>query len=84
MSVWPVAFFNYEGKKVKVTEAAYEDKAGKIGEILSVKPLTVAASSGAVVLKKVVPEGGKPMDGTAWANGRRFRTGDIIETSDER
>ena len=83
MSVWPVAFLNYEGKKVKVAEASYDERTGKIGEILSLKPLTVAAASGAVVLRKLVPEGGKPMDGTAWANGRRFRIGDIINTSDE-
>ena len=71
------------GMKVKVAEASYDERTGKIGEILSLKPLTVAAASGAVVLRKLVPEGGKPMDGTAWANGRRFRIGDIINTSDE-
>ena len=83
MTMWPVAFFMHEGKKIKVQDASYTDKEGKPGEVLSLKPLTVAAETGAIVIRKVIPEGSKPMDGTAWANGRRLRVGDIIETSDE-
>ena len=83
MSVWPVAFFSYDGKKVKVEEASYEERSGAAGEVLSLKPLTVAAGTGAVVLRKLIPEGGKPMDGTAWANGRRLRVGDVINTDNE-
>jgi len=83
MSVWPVAFFTYDGKKIKVAEASFADCNADAGQVLSLKPLTVAAASGAVVLKKVIPEGGKPMDGTAWANGRRLKVGDIIHTADE-
>ena len=83
MSVWPVAFFNYDGKKIKVTEASFADGEANAGEVISLRPLTIAAASGAVVLHKVIPEGGKPMDGTAWANGRRLKVGEFINTSDE-
>ena len=82
MTMWPVAFFIHEGKKIKVRDASFSEAEGSPGEILSLKPLTVAAASGAVVIRQVVPEGAKPMDGTAWANGRRLRVGDIIETTE--
>ena len=82
MTMWPVAFFIHEGKKIKVRDASFSEAEGSPGEILSLKPLTVAAASGAVVIRQVVPEGAKPMDGTAWVNGRRLRVGDIIETSE--
>ena len=74
VSTWPVAYFMYEDKKIKVADASFSEMTGKPGEILSVKPLTIAAKDGAVVLRKVIPEGGKPMDGTAWINGRRKKT----------
>ena len=83
MSVWPIAFFKYEGKKIKVAEASFAAAEANAGEVLSLRPLTIAAVSGAVVLKRVIPEGGKAMDGTAWANGRRLKVGDIIHTADE-
>ena len=46
--------------------------AGAPGEILSTKPLKVACASGALTLLEVVPEGSRPMEGSAWAAGRRF------------
>ena len=80
VSVWPVAYFQMEDKKIKVADAAYSEKVGEPGEVLSLRPLTIAAENGSVILNKVIPEGGKPMDGNAWANGRRFRQGDNIYT----
>ena len=48
------------------------------GTVLATKPLTVACGEGAVQLLNVVPEGKKPMDGTAFAAGQRLKTGDIL------
>jgi len=75
---WPSAHFMYEDKKVKVLKAVVVDKKGKVGEILSTKPLVVATADKALQLITVQPEGGKAMDGTAWAAGRRFKAGDNI------
>ena len=79
MNPWPIAFFIYEGKKVKVTRSRLENTEGKPGEILSTKPLIVACQQGALQLVEVVPEGKRPMEGSAWAAGRRFSIGDCIE-----
>ena len=79
MNPWPVAFFKYGGKKIKVLASRVATSAGEApGTVLAVKPLTVACGQGALQLLQVVPEGGKPMEGSAWAAGRRFRVGDSL------
>ena len=75
---WPSAHFIYEDKKVKVLKARVMPESGKPGEILSTKPLVVAAGEKSLQLITVQPEGGKAMDGTAWAVGRRLKKGDSV------
>lgn len=75
---WPGAYFEHMGKKVKVLKALYTDGSGKPGDVLSAKPLIVAAKDGALRLDTLQPEGGKAMDGTAWARGRRLKAGDNL------
>lgn len=82
MSPWPAAWFvTGGGKKVKVSECRVAPGAGNgetPGTVLATKPLTVACGDGAVQLLRVVPEGSKPMDGTAFAAGLRLKAGDIL------
>lgn len=80
MNPWPVAWFEQEGKRIKVLEC-HMAKAGESaapGTVLALKPLTIACGEGAVELLTVTPEGGKPMAGTAWAAGRRLKAGDSL------
>lgn len=80
MNPWPVAWFEQEGKRIKVLECRLAAQApkGQPGTVLALKPLTIAAEDGAVELLTVTPEGGKPMTGTAWAAGRRLKVGDSL------
>lgn len=80
MNPWPMAFFELEGKKVKVLESRLADgmPGAQPGTVLSLKPLTVACGEGALQLLTVTPEGGRPMPGTAWAAGRRLKAGDTL------
>ena len=80
MNPWPCAWFvTSGGKKVKVMECRAVEAHGEApGTVLATKPLTVACGEGAVQLLNVVPEGKKPMDGTAFAAGRRLKTGDSL------
>lgn len=80
MNPWPMAFFEYGGKKVKVlvSRTAENPASAPAGTVLSTKPLTVACAEGALQLLQVTPEGGKPMEGTAWAAGRRLKPGDSL------
>lgn len=75
---WPGANFVYGDKKVKVISSTFSSESGTPGQILCLKPLTVAAVGGALILNTVQPEGSKAMDGTAWAAGRRFKVGDSV------
>lgn len=79
LNPWPVAYFEYEGKKVKVLRAKVCGGQGAPGTILAAKPLTVACGRGALVLEQVVPEGSRPMEGSAWAAGRRFHAGECLQ-----
>ena len=80
MNPWPVAFFEYGGKKVKVLQSriAENPEGAKPGTVLTLKPLTIACAVDALQLLSVTPEGGRPMDGTAWAAGRRLKAGDSL------
>ncbi|WP_317320048.1 methionyl-tRNA formyltransferase [Subdoligranulum variabile] len=80
MNPWPVAWFEKDGKRIKVLEChiAKETRSAAPGTVLALKPLTIAAENGAVELLTVTPEGGKPMAGTAWAAGRRLKVGDSL------
>ena len=77
MNPWPMAWFEQDGKRIKVLEChlAPNEQNAVPGTVLSLKPLTIAAAGGAVALLTVTPEGGKPMAGTAWAAGRRVKVG---------
>ena len=80
MNPWPMAWFEQDGKRIKVLEChlAPNEQNAVPGTVLSHKPLTIAAAGGAVSLLTVTPEGGKPMAGTAWAAGRRLKVGDSL------
>ena len=78
MNPWPVAYFEQEGKKIKVRKIHVAAGNGAPGTVLSIKPLTIACAEGALELDEVVPEGSKPMAGSAWAAGRRLKAGDRL------
>ncbi len=78
MNPWPMAFFMHDDKKIKAEKSYVSAQSGKAGEILSVKPLTVACGRGSLVLASVIPEGKGAMEGSAWAVGRHFKTGDSL------
>ena len=76
MNPWPAAYFECEGKKVKVLDSrVHPGEEAALGTVLSTKPLVVQCGEGALELCQVVPEGKKPMEGTAWAAGRRLKAG---------
>ena len=80
MNPWPSAWFvTGAGRKVKVTESRTAESDGQApGTVIALKPLTVACADGAVQLLRVVPEGSKPMEGSAFAAGLRLKAGDTL------
>ncbi len=79
MNPWPAAWFvTSAGRKVKVLESRAVQNSGAPGTLLATKPLTIACGEGAIQLLRVVPEGSKPMDGSAFAAGLRLKAGDRL------
>ncbi len=83
MYPWPIAFFELDGKKIKVSKSelyfnADNNTSVKQGELINLKPLTIACKNGALILHEIIPEGSKPMSGTAYAMGKRLNIGDVI------
>ena len=77
--IWPTAYYIYKGKRIKVLEASFSKEEGEIGEILSLKPLTVSAKNGSIELIEVMPESKGKMSGTAYALGLHLTVGDRLE-----
>ena len=75
---WPVAYFIYDGKRIKVHKAGISERTGVPGEVVATDPLTVAARGGAVELLSVTPEGKKNMPGKDFSAGKRLKTGDSV------
>lgn len=69
----PGAFFEYDGKIIKVmeTEPINQDVIGKTGEFVSVSKqgVDVKTGSGILRLKKIKPEGKGEMNAYDWSNG---------------
>ena len=73
----PGARTRFRDRVVKVLRAtAVAGRSGPPGTVAEPDRPLVAAGSGAVALDLVVPEGRKPMDGTAFARGRRPEPGE--------
>jgi len=83
MATKPGAYTFFRGKKLKVHACAARDASSspeaRPGTILTVdRHLVVQCDRSAVELLRIVPEGGKEMDGLAFVNGYRPRPGEIL------
>lgn len=77
---WPTATAVLCGKKVKIHKSSVNNKySGSPGEILSVNPLVIACSQGAVEIDELQPEGKKRMTALAFSLGHDLKIGDFAE-----
>ena len=76
LQTWPVATAVLNSKDVKIHSTLLCDKSGNAGEIISLDPLTVACSSGSVIIKELQLSGKKRMDSKAFLLGHPLRIGD--------
>lgn len=83
---WPCAYTTIHGKNVKIYDADVRLKeeitndSSSPGEIIEVtkKSFTIACGTGALVIKKLQPEGKKLMDAAAFLAGNRMVSGEKI------
>lgn len=78
----PGAYTFHRGKRLNVLRALEKPapEAGTAGEIVEtqVDGLLVKAGTGAVLLAKIQPEGGRPMSAAEYARGHRPRQGEVL------
>lgn len=79
LSIWPNAYFEHAGKKIKVLKAHESDRSGAPGEVLGRSPLCIAAKNGSIELVEVKPEGSRAMSGSEWSAGLRLHEGDLLK-----
>jgi methionyl-tRNA formyltransferase len=76
----PGATAKFRGEVLRITRALVSDQSLPVGQISSANgAVFVGTSTSAVELLEVTPAGKKTMSASAWANGARFATGEIIE-----
>jgi methionyl-tRNA formyltransferase len=71
-------FLEATSGRLRVLRTLVTDAVGNPGTITSVKPLTIAATEGGLVLELVQPEGKRAMSGSDFANGARLRPGNCL------
>ncbi|MCM1082315.1 MAG: methionyl-tRNA formyltransferase [Clostridium sp.] len=83
LNPWPCAYTKIDGKTVKLYGASVKEMDVQMytpGEIIEItrKSFTVACGKDALVIKKLQPEGKKPMDTAAYLNGNTLAVGDKL------
>jgi methionyl-tRNA formyltransferase len=84
---WPGAYTFLNGVMIKVLEASAAVSAfdGRPGEIIEKRQdgFCVQAGDGAILVRRVLPAGGKPMDARSFMAGHRVNCGDQLRHKDQ-
>ena len=77
---WPCCYTSIDGHGAKILAAEVTEQSGTPGEIVEVtkKFFTVACGEGSLRIRKLQPEGKKPMDSPAFLNGNRLEVGSRV------
>ncbi len=75
---WPGAYTGFRGGNLHIWRTRLAEFSGQPGQVVRLKPLTVACGTGAVELLAVQQEGRKRVSGIDFANGQRLTDNDIL------
>lgn len=80
MTPWPSAYTFREGRRLIIVEASVEDdvSAGDAGSVMRLDPLTVACGNGALVIRRLKPEGRKAMSVESYLAGYPLEVGEKL------
>ncbi|MGN1050800.1 MAG: methionyl-tRNA formyltransferase [Acutalibacteraceae bacterium] len=78
LSPWPVAYTFIGGKKLKIYKTALSKKCGNPGEIVSLKPLTVACKDSSLQILEMQIEGKKRMTSKDFLMGHKMDIGTFL------
>ena len=72
---WPIAHTYYKGKKLKVFKTNVSELCGKVGEVVSVSPLTIACGDKSIEILELQLEGKKRIDYKSFLLGHPIECG---------
>jgi methionyl-tRNA formyltransferase len=75
LTPWPGAWVTHDEGKLRILDAEPGELSLSPGEIRVHSRVEVGAGDGAIVLRRVQPEGKGPMDADAWIRGRQGKPG---------
>ena len=75
---WPIAQTTFKGKKLKIYKSALSELSGKVGEVVSLEPLTIACGDKSVEILELQLEGKKRMDYKSFLLGHHIECGTNI------
>ncbi len=81
LNPWPICYFAYQDKNIKVYEAMSVELKGKPGEILKYSAkegFIVACGENALSIKTLQAPGKKPMDYKSFINGNKYIVGESL------
>ena len=79
LNPWPVATAELCGKRLKIYSTKICEKSGRVGTIISTKPLIVACGSGSVEIIELQPEGKKRMTAKDYLTGHTLTVGSRVD-----
>lgn len=77
----PAAYCNQGGNILNILAAEVSDGEGEIGAVICAdkRGIRVKCGSGAILIKKLQPAGGKLMNASDFVNGRKIKAGDRLD-----
>lgn len=77
----PAAYCNQSGNILNILAAEVSDGEGEIGTVICAdkRGICVKCGSGAILIKKLQPAGGKLMNAADFVNGRKIKAGDRLD-----
>jgi len=80
---WPTAYTYYKGKLLKIlsTEVIEEETSAPAGQIIAIHKKGIVTATGRfkLLIKRVHPESGKPMDAQSFGAGSRLGPGSVFD-----
>lgn len=81
MNPQPMAFCNFNENVLNILRAEVCEAQGAIGAVICAdkRGFTVGCKGGSILVKEILPAGGKKMNASDFVNGRKIKAGDILD-----
>ena len=81
MTPQPMAFCNFNGGVLNILRAEPCEEQGEVGAVICAdkRGFIVGCNGGSILVKQILPAGGKKMNASDFVNGRKIKVGDVLD-----